>query len=117
MLPLHTSASCGHWRYWPDLEMQLHFYGISVATKSETKAAIKGRIQTVLIITAHRSLSRVNLFTVLRLSSLFHALILFFDYRATLLVFLICLWPFVAGTPTAGFQEVSMQRMSSWPCL
>ena len=57
---------------------------------------------------AHCSLSRVNLFTVLRLSSLFHALILFFDYLATLLVLLICLWPFVAGTPTAGFQEVSM---------
>ena len=56
---------------------------------------------------AHRSLSRVNL-TVLRFSCLFHALILFFYYLATLHVLLICLWPFVAGTPTAGFQEVSM---------
>ena len=57
---------------------------------------------------AHRSISRVNLFTVLRLSSLFHALILFFDYLATLLILLFCLWLFVAGTPTAGFQEVPM---------
>ena len=57
---------------------------------------------------AHRSLSRVNLFSVLRPSSLFHALILFFVYMTTLLVLLFCLWPFVAGTPTVGFQEVSM---------
>ena len=57
---------------------------------------------------AHRSLSRVNLFSVLRPSSLFHALILFFVCMTTLLVLLFCLWPFVAGTRTVGFQEVSM---------
>ena len=57
---------------------------------------------------ARRYLSRVNLFTVLRLSSLFHALIPFFVYLATLLVLLFGLWPFVACTPTAGFQEVSV---------